>query len=297
MPPIRWYYLIWLYLGVAAMPLLTGNDGASGDPAIVTKLTVAASAWVFLTMMVFAGAIRRNRRNRVDLAFERLQLLESQQETERRLAASEERTRIAREVHDVLGHSLNVIAIQAEGIRSLVKADPDRADAALAAVAELSRSAVDEVRSVVDLLRDPDESAPLQPAQRITELATLIESHRTAGANIAFHMEAELENCPDATGFAVYRIVQEALTNAIKHSPGAAILVKIDDRREQIEVNVLNTRGGAAPFQAAEPEHSGHGITGMKERAHALGGHLEAAPDDSTGGWKVFARIPKNPGR
>lgn len=292
-PPHRWYYLAWIYAGAAAMPLLTGQT-VGGDPAIWTRLTVAASSWVFLTTMVLAGAIRRNRRDRVELALERVQLLEAQQETERRLAASEERALIAREVHDVLGHSLTVIAMQAEGIRHVVRRDPDRADAALADLARLSRSAVDEVRGVIDVLRDGDDPAPLVPAPSIAELGALVDRHRAAGVHVALRVGEGLDACSDATGFAVYRIVQESLTNAIRHAPGAAIRVEVYRDEEAVEVVVVNAASTSAPTSSANPEAPGHGLVGMSERARALEGCLEAGPDPLTGGWTVRARLPRS---
>src|SRR5690606_33136854 len=129
-------------------------------------------------------------------AVERATELEARQDAERRLAAVKERTRIAREMHDILGHSMNVIAMQAEGARYVLRSDPDQADAALGNIARLSREAVDEVRDLIDVLRADDEPATTRPAPSLTDVAELIGSYRGANDRIRLQVSGDLAAVP-----------------------------------------------------------------------------------------------------
>lgn len=288
--PWRWVFLLAVYLGSGTAVMLVEGAVLGYDRPVSLRVAQVGSMWVGLTALVLVGAIRRYRHDRVQLALERAQLLEATQETERRLAATQERARIAREIHDVLGHSLNVIAMQAEGIRHVLRQDPERADAALATVAELSRGAVDEVRDVVDVLRSDEGDAPLGPSPGLTAIPEMIAAHRLSGVDIRSRVEGDLDGGGGAAGFAAYRIAQEALTNAVVHAPGAPILLTLEASEGGIELAVVNAPGTREAEPSSRP---GHGLIGMRERANALGGTVDAGADPLTGGWKVVARLPR----
>lgn len=286
-PPGRWVFLALTYVG-AVVAILTP------DPAFADtwsgRWAVAAFACAMITVAALAGALRRRSRARVDLALDRAAILEAQQDTERRLAAMEERARIAREVHDILGHSLGAIAVQAEGARYVLASDAAAADRALADIGRLSRGAVAEVQELVDVLRTDDESAARRPTPTLSDLPELVGTFQHSGAAIRLLLDGEVANVPAHVGVAAYRIVQEALTNAVKHSGRAPVMIRVRVAERRADLLVLNG-GSTRPLHGAAGS-LGHGLTGMKERARALGGMFAAGPDPATGGWRVMATLP-----
>jgi signal transduction histidine kinase len=200
----------------------------------------------------------------------------------RRFAAEQERLRIARELHDVLAHSLSSITVQAGVGLHLAPTRPEAATEALETIRGTSKEALDEVRSVLGLLRG-DDRAPVRPEPDLDQVAGLVEDVRRSGARVT--LDDALQPRPDrGVQLALYRIVQEALTNARRHSPGAAVEIAL--RRDGADaVARVRDAGGAGP--AFEP---GNGILGMTERAALLGGRLRVDLED---GWTVVeARIP-----
>ncbi|KHD74629.1 sensor histidine kinase, partial [Actinoplanes utahensis] len=215
---------------------------------------------------------------RAALAEERAALAEAVQEAEALRRATEERLRIARELHDVLGHQLSLISVQSGA--ALHTREPDAAFAALRAVREASRDALREMRSVLGVLREPE-----QPG--LGALPELFERTGTAGLTVHATIEPDLSPPPDVQ-LAAYRIVQEALTNAVRHSTASRADV------------VIRRSGGALSVTVADPgepragsgrETAGNGLRGMAERAASLGGALEAGPIPGSG-FQVSARLP-----
>lgn len=422
-PPWRWMLLAGAALG-ASVAILRGLYLVGGELGRAPFLLV--STWMAVALAAFVGAWRRRGRDRFEQALERAAVLEAQQATERRLAVAEERQRIARDVHDLLGHSLSVIAMQAEGARAILAADPEAADRALAVIGETSRRSVDEVHALVDVLRSDDAPAaspcdavagvpgwasgqasaqggagsPAAPAgeaareegaaggittskdapgeawpsrgARITAgpvgtvssavsavqqptgqeggaeshrptrpgpapsrtgalggasgtgeeddvveaLVRLVRQARRAGAPVRLRLDAAegaAPSIPAAAGLALERAAQEALTNALRHAPGAAVRVELVVTGEGAELTVTNAAASGAgqsrPGSGPPPEpvaegpsgggraaehprgRGGFGLIAMRERVVAAGGALSAGPT-SSGGWQVRARLP-----
>lgn len=215
------------------------------------------------------------------------QLREAQAGLEAR-AAAEERNRIARELHDVIAHTLTVALLHLTSARMAVKENPTSAVATLEEAERLSRESLAEVRRTVGMLRtDGPSAATAPPLPSGTDVAALVDRFRDAGVTIALHGEGDTAALPATTGLAVYRIVQEALTNAAKHAPGAPVDVTVSIEPTEATVTVTST--GA-------PGHgSGLGLAGMAERAQLLGGTCEAGPGEAgpgEPGWVVRARLP-----
>jgi signal transduction histidine kinase len=247
----------------------------------------ANDAFQSVLALVIILALGRTGRLRVDLAEARAQAAE---EAARR-RSTEERLRIARELHDIIGHSLGTIAVQAGVGRHLMAADPQKAAEALDSIARVSRSSLDEVRAVVSALRE-DEPA-YHPAPSLADLPDLVETVRSTGLNVELTLPEDLEAIPRQTGTAVYRIAREALTNVVRHANASAAQVQVDHRDGRVEIAVRDD--GSESDAGREPAMStGHGIAGMRERAEALGGRLSAGAS-SEGGFVVTASLPVAP--
>ena len=229
-------------------------------------------------------ALGRTGRLRVDLAEARAQTAE---EAARR-RSTEERLRIARELHDIIGHSLGTIAVQAGVGRHLMATEPQKAAEALDSIARVSRSSLDEVRAVVTALRE-DEPA-YHPAPGLADLPDLIETVRSTGLTVKLTLPNDLEAIPRQTGAAVYRITREALTNVVRHAHASAASVQVDHRYGRVEVAVRDD-GSSSNGEGGSGTKPGHGIAGMRERAEALGGSLTAGPS-TDGGFLVTASLP-----
>jgi signal transduction histidine kinase len=268
-------------LGIAAV--LVSVHVAQGGPSIelLFGALVWAAAW-------FAGDRARLRRERIAELEQRAQRAEREAERERRLAAAEERTRIARDLHDSAGHAINVILVQAGAARLLGEQDPERSRAALQTIEEVARETLGEIDQLVRTLRDDralDETRDdVEPPPGLAALEALVERHRSAGLDVSVRARGPRRPLPAGLDRAAYRILQEALTNAARHGDGTAE-VEIAFGPGALELALSNpTRPGKAANGA------GHGIVGMRERAVLLGGTLEAAA--SNGVYRVRARLP-----
>jgi signal transduction histidine kinase len=243
----------------------------------------ARDALVSVLALAITVGLGRAGRLRVDLANARA---EAAEEAARR-RSSEERLRISRELHDIIGHSLGTIAVQAGVGRHLIDTDPGSAAEALDNIARISRDSLDEVRAVVAALRD--EEPPYQPAPGLDDLPELIEGVRATGLTVDLRLPNDLEAVPRQTGAAVFRITREALTNVIRHAGASNVSVQVDHHDGRVEVAIRDNGTGAN--NGREVSGPGHGITGMRERAEALGGSLSAGPS-SDGGFLVIASLP-----
>src|SRR5690606_1644404 len=207
---------------------------------------------------------------------------------QQRRQASEERLRIAQELHDVIGHHLSLINVQAGVGLHLMDSRPEQARAALGAIKQASAEALGEVRSVLATLRAADEAAPRTPAAGLDRLAELTGD---AGLPVRTSVAGTARPLPPEVDRAAYRIVREALTNVRRHAgAGAAATVVVEYRPEELVVRVDDDGGGTAAASAPE----GTGIGGMRERAQALGGSLTAGPRPDRG-FRVEARLPAPP--
>jgi signal transduction histidine kinase len=202
--------------------------------------------------------------------------------------ASEERLRIAQELHDVLAHNISLISVQAGVGLHLIDDHPDQARAALAAIKDASKEALAELRSVLDVLRREGDAAPLVPAPRLaTDLDALVARASAAGVDVRVEVSGSERPLPPGVDRAAFRIAQEALTNVTRHAGGAAVTVLVGYGDDALTVQVDDD----GPGSVANSGGSGRGITGMRERAAALGGRLDAGPRPG-GGFRVRAWLP-----
>jgi signal transduction histidine kinase len=210
-----------------------------------------------------------------------------QAERERAAEVREERVRIAREMHDVVAHALAVITVQAGVGRCLAGKRPEQASSALGSIEAISRTAQDELRVVLGLLRDEEAgAAPLAPAPRLIDVKDLADTVRASGIAVELRMEGTDRRLSPSLELSVYRVVQEALTNIAKHAPGARAVAELTVSAQRVRLDVRDD--GGAPRGGVG---TGHGITGMRERVGAFGGWLVAGPV-AGGGFQVTAEIP-----
>jgi signal transduction histidine kinase len=249
-----------------------------GAPYAARQFFISALA-IGLTL-----GLGRAGRLRVELANARA---EAAEEAARR-QSNEERLRIARELHDIIGHSLGTIAVQAGVGRHLMETEPKKAADALDSIAKISRDSLDEVRSVVAALRD--DEPPYRPAPGLADLAELVDTVRSTGLAVDLILPNDVDAVPRQTGAAVYRITREALTNTVRHAHASKASVHLDHHDGRVELKIHDD--GSGPGNGREPSSgTGHGITGMRERAEALGGSLSAGPA-TDGGFLVTASLP-----
>jgi len=254
------------------------KDSFPGIEAFHTGLALAV-AW-------FAGERVRLRREQIAALEERLAGAAHEGEKDRQLAVVEERMRIARDLHDAAGHTINVIAVRAGAARLHHNQDPDRSLAALEAIEELARTTAAEIDHMVGVLRSTDRDGEVEPPPGLASLRTLLAQHASAGLDVVIDVEGAPRAVSGSVVQAAYRILQEALTNASRHGAGPA-RVDLAYRDAELDVTVAN------PVHAAvgtDPALGGHGLIGMRERALVLGGDVVARRIDGT--FRVEACLP-----
>ncbi|MFG1951808.1 sensor histidine kinase [Micromonospora sp. NPDC048830] len=291
-------------VGVLLAALQTRGDVAWWASAVWLAL-ITGAVWLM-------GLNVRTRRLYVLSLEERAATLEREREAEARAAVAEERTRIARELHDVVAHSMAVMIVQADGARYLFDRDPETAREAVRVVADTGRQALEEMRRLVGVLRAPSPAEPAgvpaavpapdgggtpglsaEPAHRrpaLVELPDLLDRFRAAGLRIDWTVSGEAPPLPPGLELTVYRVVQEALTNALKHAGvGATVTLSLDHTGEAVEVRAVDDGRGRPPVRPAPS--GGHGLVGMRERVTVYDGNLTAGPR-LAGGWQVQVRLP-----
>lgn len=207
---------------------------------------------------------------------------------ERALAASDERARIAREMHDVVAHTLSVVVAQADGGRFAGASNPAEAARALETIADVGRSALAEMRSLLGVLRESDAGAAMGPQPSLADVPTLVAAMRDGGLAVSYVTTGTPRTVPIGAGLAVYRIVQEALTNVLKHAgPAVTAFVQLQWEADAVIVTVSDDGRGAA----ARNDGAGSGVEGMRERTIVFSGTLDAGPK-AGGGYLVRARLP-----
>ncbi len=249
------------------------RNGTVSWPGVLIVL-----AW--LTVVIGAGVLWRFRRERREQA--RAALVEEQ-----RRRAGEERLRIAQELHDVLGHHVSLINVQAGVALFLLDDDPEQARSALAEIKRSSRELLRDMRSTLGVLRGVDAQAPHQPTPGLDRLDALLDDVRAAGLDVALTTAGDPRPLPTGVDLAAYRIVQESLTNTRRHAGASTATVLIGYRDRELELRIDDD--GAGPPAVERP--GGNGLLGMTERAHALGGALETGAGPG-GGFRVRARLP-----
>ena len=213
--------------------------------------------------------------------------LEHEREAAAGLAVAEERRRIARELHDVVAHSLSVIVLQAGAERRDLAAERPSSAATLGTIESTARSALAEMRRLLGVLRDPDEALSLAPPPGLARLPELAAQVGEAGLSVRLEVTGDRQPLPTGFDLSCYRIVQESLTNALRHGAATRATVTVQYRTGEVRLEVLDD-GTAAPSQEHVP---GHGLVGMRERAALFGGELSAGRLER-GGWQVRARLP-----
>jgi signal transduction histidine kinase len=209
-----------------------------------------------------------------------------------RRRASEERLSIARELHDVLAHSISMINVQAGVALELIDERPEQARASLATIKQASKDALVEVQAVLGALRQAGEPVATAPARGIADLDRLVEGARAAGLTVEVTVAGARRALPAGTDLAAFRILQESLTNVVRHADASTVHVSVDYGAEQLTVEVANDGRARVPSPPVPPAHSGgNGIAGMRERAEALGGSLDTG-SMFNGGFRVRARLP-----
>jgi signal transduction histidine kinase len=272
----------------AAAAVIVADVFLAGHDAHALTLQTAAHV-ALVAVPVLAAEALRNRRSYIQLLLERLELAERTREEEAQRRVEQERLRIARDLHDVVAHTLTTINVQAGVAAHLADREPGRAGRALAAIEAASHDALDELRAILGILREADGAEiPLEPAPGLDAVASLVDRFRGTGADIELDVEGEQpERIPEAVQLAAFRIVQESLTNATRHAPGAAARVRLAYENDRLYVGIENNSGQE---RNGSGRGRGVGIAGMHERATALGGTLEAGP--SACGFRVTAELP-----
>jgi signal transduction histidine kinase len=291
-----WEVLRRAAIGLAIVLVTIVALGLTGAPgldalAVVANLAIFGGAWA-------AGIAVRARRETIA---SRIREAEERANVERQRAArvlAEERLRIAQELHDVVAHSMSVIAVQAGVGAHVLDEQPEQARAALEAISATSRGALAEMRRLLGVLRDDDGARSHRPAPGLCDLPRLVDDVRSAGVPATLRVSGESDTANPAVELSAYRVIQEALTNVMKHA-GATTRVDVDVRRlpGSIELEVVDDGRGAASIAAtngsrsADDGDSGHGLIGMRERVELWGGELVAGPVVG-GGYRVLARLP-----
>jgi signal transduction histidine kinase len=267
--------------GVAVIDAIIWATGgqlpAPGDVPFVLVLTVGP--WLL-------GRIVRQHARSSEASAAEARRLADEQEQAARAAVQAERARIARELHDVIAHSLSVMVVQAGAAEDLLRSDPARAAQAIAEVQRAGRRALSETGRLLDLIRDDDESG-LAPQPGTADLPRLAGEFRRSGLPVDLNLDAGTDGLSPGVDLSIYRIVEEGLTNALKHAGGARTRVRLRRSRDEITVDV--TDEGGTP---AEPWRTGgYGLIGLRERVSVFGGSLDAGPT-GTGGFRLCARLP-----
>jgi signal transduction histidine kinase len=268
--------------GIATLVVLGGASiavnplGRFGGGVVILPFMVA--------IVVVAGIAVANRRAYVDSIRDR-----AEQDTRRRI--DEERLRIARELHDVVAHTMATINVQAGVAAHVMSTRPEAVADALQAIKAASKEGLSELRAILNVLRQADDADPTQPAPGTAQLETLISGASRAGLDTTLTVTGDPVPLPSAVDLAAYRIVQESLTNAIRHAGPATAAVSLGYGRDELRIEVTDTGRGLSDPGAGH--NGGHGLAGMRERAATVGGTLETGPG-SAGGFRVAARLPLN---
>jgi len=268
-----------LAFGIGVTAIVAHNDPNGGVGNFVFTSIVFSIAWTI-------GFLVGRKFHEADLARERALKAERDREERARLAVSDERARIARELHDVVGHSVSVMTVQASAARRLLRPHQEQEREALLVVEQTGREALAEMRRLVGVLRRPEESPALAPQPSLEQIERLVENTREAGLPVDLRIEGEPVQLPAGLDLTAYRLVQEGLTNTLKHAQAqrAEVVVRYEDGYVELTVSDDGRGGGNGGG-------GGHGLVGMRERVSVYGGELEAGPR-AGGGFRLRARLP-----
>jgi signal transduction histidine kinase len=263
-------------------PLVIVIDGESLWEFVFFAL-ILAPAWAV------GFLLRREQERSAELAA-LADALRREREKQAEVAVAAERTRISRELHDAVAHTVSVMTLQVGVVRRRQPAGSVEEET-LRRAEGLGRQAVDELRRIVGIVRE-GESAELAPLPSLELLEQLVEEVRRAGAVVELRVSGPIGDVPQAVGISAYRIAQEGLTNALRHAPGAPVVLAVDATQEEVGVLIENEPPPGGPAdRIGAPRTGGHGLVGIRERVHVLGGTLEAGPVES-GGYRLAALLP-----
>ena len=290
--------VIGLIAAAVAAVVLIGIPQSFGFGGSVIRAVPVPTILAAAGAALFGLLIRSQfsaRHAQLEVMAERAQWAAAQRDQEARRATLAERLRIARELHDIVAHHVSVIVIQAQGAQRVAGREPDRARQAMADVEQTARTALEEMRRMLGLLRAPDDAddaGSLDVAHGVADIPALAERMTGAGVAVTARATGVPFAVPEDVGLTVYRIAQEALTNVLKHAGPAHAEVHLH-YGEQLEITVTDDgRGAAAVLTGTAPPGAGRGTTGMRERVAMLGGRFAAGPQPG-GGFRVHAVIPR----
>ncbi|MEU0094752.1 histidine kinase [Kribbella sp. NPDC006257] len=275
---------------------------AAATAACIVCTTIAAdgAVWenvgilVLIGLSVAAGEAVRNRRAYLAEIQERVRRAEQTREEEAERRVMEERIRIAHELHDVIAHHIALMNVQAGVAAHMLREQPEESERALALVREGGRTVLQELTVLLGVLRKTgDSSTPTMPSPSLDQVGSLIDSFAAAGLQVEWQQPEEpSEELPDLVGLTAYRVLQESLTNVVKHTTDAKVTVRISRSHAVLDLDVTNTAGSPGP---TVPVGSGHGLIGMRERVATVGGRVTAGPTPE-GGFRVHAVLPLREG-
>ena len=271
--------VVGLAIALGAAGVVTLNDPGQGWSDFAGVVLLFSIAWL-------TGFAIGRKLEQASAAQERAERLESEREAEARAAVAEERARIARELHDVVGHSVSVMTVQASAVRRRLLPDQEQEREALEIVEQTGREALAEMRRLVGVLRRPEEAPALAPQPSLQHLDRLVAQAGESGLPVELRIEGEPTPLPPGVDLTAYRLVQEGLTNAIKHARASKADVVVTYSDGTVEVSVTDDGTGDG-----DGGGGGHGLVGMRERVSVYGGELEAGPRPE-GGYALKARLP-----
>jgi signal transduction histidine kinase len=274
--------------GITALFILAGAGIGVVTLESVRGVGLITTMIITVTPLLLGREVHEQRR-RVEELRERAERAERDREEKARRAVADERTRIARELHDVVAHQMTVMTLQAEGARRIADGADPRVTDALETISDAGHKALREMRRTVGLLRAPEDETETQPLPRLRDVEELVDTIRAAGVAVNLEIEGDVRPLAEGTELSAYRIVQESLTNSVRHGgPDVTAQVKIEYGEDHLEVLVLDDGRGASVDTG---DGVGHGIIGMRERIAVLDGDFEAGPHTG-GGYEVRASIP-----
>ena len=294
--------LVAFYTVAAYQPgrriLLAAVIMAAGAVLVATGARHPLPVWALLSGLVaaaaFLGYYARTRRAYLAALVDRTERLERDRDQQAQLAAAAERVRIAREMHDIVAHNIAVMIALADGAAYTAETSPGQAASVMGQVSATGRSALAEMRRLLGVLRDPATPGPT-PQPSLDDVEDLVATIRAAGLPTRLTVTGPPFPVPPSAQLALYRTIQEALTNILKHAPGATAHVRLAYRPGEVELEVTDDGGPAASERGAVPEAAprgnGHGLPGMRERAAVFGGQVSAGPRPG-GGWQVRTVLP-----
>ena len=250
------------------------------------ELEDTVPAWFMLAAAYGVGFVLRGQRIQSTLLVQRAERLEREREQRARLAVAEERVRIARELHDIVAHAISVVVVQAQAGQRVLEGEQVSAREALGSIETTGRQALVEMRRLLGVLRKEDRDLALAPRPSLAHLGVLAERVREAGLPVELHVEGEAKPLPPGVDLSAYRIVQEALTNALKHAGPASAQVVVRYRPQEVELEITDDGRGSVDGRV-----DGHGLVGMRERAALVGGIVESGTNGGRG-YTVRARLP-----